>query len=283
MTEHNRREEYWKFYDHAVVAETAHLRRTLIRLIREKSCLRSEGSNRGRHPIHSKEKLDFACLWMMADNQTYRKTESGMGEMRTPWDGEPVPDHTTLVRHMQTIPPNGWTKYWPQTARRCLVETGGADAPLGADSSGTETTRCEDVERPDKDARGFIGKPRKVSAGSMPYRGRPGAADHAGRGGRAGRPQRCQHAGARAGGDMRRHGFGSAGRLSRADRGYDAEYGSWLIFWMGMIHSGTGQRRGAANRAAPNRRRAAGLFDRDEHRLRALIEGVSGAEMAGGA
>ena len=28
---------------------------------------------------------------MMADNQTYRKTESDMGEMHTPWDGEPAP------------------------------------------------------------------------------------------------------------------------------------------------------------------------------------------------
>ena len=35
MIEHNRREEYWKFYDHAVVDEPAHLRRTLIRLVRE--------------------------------------------------------------------------------------------------------------------------------------------------------------------------------------------------------------------------------------------------------
>ena len=46
MTGHNRREEYWRFYDHAVVAEAAHLRRTLIRLIRERLCLRSEGGNR---------------------------------------------------------------------------------------------------------------------------------------------------------------------------------------------------------------------------------------------
>ena len=57
--------------------------------------------------------------------------------------------------------PNGWTRYWPQTARRCLAETGGAGAPLGADSSGTETARYEDVERPDKDAREFAEKPPK--------------------------------------------------------------------------------------------------------------------------
>ena len=106
MTKHNRREEYWRFYDHAVVAEAGHLRRTLIRLIRESPCPRSEGSSRGRPPIHSKEKLDFACLWMMmAYNQTYRVTESDLEEIRTIfWDGEPVPDHTTPVKHMQTLP-----------------------------------------------------------------------------------------------------------------------------------------------------------------------------------
>ena len=89
-----------------VVAETAHLRRTLIPLVREKPCPRSEGSNRGRPPVPSKEKLDFACLWMMmmADNQTYRKTESDMGEMCAIRDGEPVPDHTAPVRHMLAIP-----------------------------------------------------------------------------------------------------------------------------------------------------------------------------------
>ena len=51
---------------------------------------------------------------------------------------------------------------WPQTVRRCLAEADGADAPLGADSSGAETTRYEDAERPDKDARDFTEKPQKV-------------------------------------------------------------------------------------------------------------------------
>ena len=84
------------------------MRRTLIRPVRKKPRPRSEGSSRGRPPVHSKEKLYFACLWVMADNQTYRKTESDLGGMRTPRDGEPAPDHTTPVRHMQTIP-SEWT------------------------------------------------------------------------------------------------------------------------------------------------------------------------------
>ena len=79
MTEHNRREGYWRFYDH-VVAEVPRLRRALIRLVLEKPCPRWNGGNRGRPPVYFK-KHDFACLWMvMADNQTYRQTESDMGE-----------------------------------------------------------------------------------------------------------------------------------------------------------------------------------------------------------
>ena len=61
-------------------------------MVREKPRPRSEDSNRGRPPVHTKEKPDFACLWtmmmiMMAYNQTCRKTESDMGEMRTTRDG----------------------------------------------------------------------------------------------------------------------------------------------------------------------------------------------------
>ena len=48
------------------------------------------------------------------------------------------------------------------TARRCLAEVGEADAQLGTDSSAAETTRYEQAKRPDKDARGFVEKPRKV-------------------------------------------------------------------------------------------------------------------------
>ena len=41
-------------------------------VIREIPCPREKKYGRGRPPIHSKPKLDFACLLMMADNNTYR-------------------------------------------------------------------------------------------------------------------------------------------------------------------------------------------------------------------
>ena len=89
---------------------------------------------------------------MMADNGTYRDMESDLTIMRTRWDGEPVPDHTTLARHMQTIPIEWMESILAETARLCLKEANGASGSLGADSSGVETTRYEDVQRPNKNA-----------------------------------------------------------------------------------------------------------------------------------
>ena len=57
-----------------------------------------------------------------------------------------------------------------------------------------------------------------------------------------------------------RRKFEFAGRLFHADRGHGADCNYWIIFWTGMIPN-IKQRRGAANRAAPNRRKAARMFD----------------------
>ena len=60
----------------------------------------------GPAPDSFQAKLDFVCLLMMADNNTYRGIESDLRDMLTPWNNEPAPDHTTPVRHIQTIPGN---------------------------------------------------------------------------------------------------------------------------------------------------------------------------------
>ena len=156
MSEHNRREGYWQYYELAKEVEAPSLKRTLIEIIRENPCPRRENGNRGRPPVHSKEKLDFACLLMMAGNNTYRGVESDLRGMRTPWDNEPVPDHTTLVRHLQTIPADWLDLIVAETARRCIKEADEATGPLGADSSAAETTRYEYVERPNREERDFV-------------------------------------------------------------------------------------------------------------------------------
>ena len=132
------------------------MKSTLIEVIRDNPCPRSKDSNRGRPPIHSKGKLDFACLLMIARQKTYRGMKSNMRDMRTPWDSEPVPDHTTLVRHLQTIPKDWLDRILAETARRCIIAAGRATGPLGADSNGVETTRYEAVTRPNKKERDFV-------------------------------------------------------------------------------------------------------------------------------
>ena len=61
-----------------------------------------------------------------------------------------------MARHLQTIP-HGWlTAMLTRTARLCMAEADGATGPLGADSSGVETTRYGTVVRPLKREKDFV-------------------------------------------------------------------------------------------------------------------------------
>ena len=275
MGEHNRREGYWQYYELAKEVETSHLKRTLIEVIRENPYPRQENGNRGRPPVHSKEKLDFACLLMMADNNTYRGVESDLRGMRTPLDNEPVPDHTTLVRHLQTIPADWLDLIVAETARRCIKEADEATGPLGADSSAAETTRHEYVERPNREERDFIETRQKtywkyhitailglqivLAAFTTP--------------GNINDTTMLPVMLA----EIRRRGFDFAENFFDGDKGYDSDYNCELLFWMGMIPN-IRQRKDAVNRGKSYRRKAAGMFSDSEYRKRSLIEGIFGAK-----
>ena len=82
---------------------------------------------------------------------------SDLSAIRIPrWTGEPIPDHTTMARHPQTIPCGWLTAMLARTAKMCMTQEGGATGPLGADSSGVETTRYETVVRPLKRERALV-------------------------------------------------------------------------------------------------------------------------------
>ena len=275
MSEHNRRERYWQYYELAREAKASHMRKTLIGVVRDMPCPRPDVGGRGRPPIHSKEKMDFACLLMMADNNTYRGIESDLREMRTPWDGEPIPDHTTLVRHLQGIPGNWMDAVLAETARRCIGEAGGATRPLGADSSEVETTRYETVKRPSRKERGFVETRKKIYwkyhvAAVLGLQvvlsalGTPGNVNDV-----TALPVLTA--------EIRRRGFDFAGHFFDADRGYDSDSNCADLFLMGMTPN-IKQRMDAVNRGKPSRKKAASLFDGEEYKKRALIEGIFGAE-----
>ena len=100
---------------------------------------------------------------MVAWHKTSRDMESDLSVINMPWwAGEPVPDHTTIARHPQTIP-HGWlTAMLARAARLCMVEAGGATGPPGADSSGVETTRCGTIVRPLKREKDFVETAQKA-------------------------------------------------------------------------------------------------------------------------
>ena len=275
MTGHNRRKGYWQYYEKANESEQAHMKETLIDVIREIPCPREKKDDRGRPPVHSKQKLDFACLMMMADNNTYRGIKSDLQDMQTPWNNEPIPDHTWLVRHMQTIPNDWLDLILAETARRCIDGAGGATGPLGADSSAAETTRYADVERPDANKRDFVEKPQRIY---WKYHitailglqiilaafATPGSVSDM-----TMLPAMLA--------EIKRRGFDFAGCVFDCDKGYDSDYNCGLIFEMGMTPN-IKQRRNAVSRGKPHRKKAAGLFDGEEYKERSLIEGVFGAE-----
>ena len=252
--------------------------RTLIRLVQERPCPRPKKGERGRPPVHIREKLDFLLLLMMADDDTYRGIVADLKSMRRSWDDEPVPVRTTLVRHAQTVPEE-WLKHvLAETARLCLKEVGDATGPLAADSSGMETTRYGMAGRPNKKKRDFVMTRQKIY---WKYHiaailglyiilaavGTPGSVNDSIK-----LPTMLRK--------IRRHGFDVSGRFFNADRGYDSDDNCKELFWMGMIPN-IKQRKDAENRDKPNGRKAAEMFDGVVYHLRGMMYGVFGPKRPG--
>ena len=78
--------------------------------------------------------------------------------------------------------------------------------------------------------------------------------------------------------EIRRRGFDFAGRFFDVDGGYDSDCNCNCEepFWMDLIPS-IMQRKDVANRGKPSRKETR-LFNADEYRKRALIEGIFVAE-----
>ena len=109
------------------------MKETLLQVIHENPYPRPKDSGRGRPPEHSEDKMDFVCLLMMSDNSMFRCIEGDLKDMKILWK-ESVPVHTTLVRHIQTMPQDWVDLVLAETARRCTDAAGEAIGPLGADS-----------------------------------------------------------------------------------------------------------------------------------------------------
>ena len=135
---------------------------TVSDLVRGHPCPRREKSNQGRPPVYSKDNLDLICILMVAWHKTSCGMESDLSVIKLSWrNDEPVPDHTTISRHLQTIPYSWLTWMLAETAKLCMAAAGSATGPLGADSSEVGTTRYETVVRSLKRESGFVEMARK--------------------------------------------------------------------------------------------------------------------------
>ena len=250
---------------------------TISDLVRKYPCPRSDTSNRGRPNIHSKDKLDFICILMVAWHKTSRDMESDLSVIKLPkWTTEPIPDHTTISRHLQTISHDWLTRILAETSKLCIDEAAGATGPLGADSSGVETTRHEIVVRPLKSEKDFVEMERKkylkyhitailglqiilesdITPSNVPdVVMLPPMLDEIQR---QGLPDLLQDP-----------------LVFHADRGYDSNDNCRVLFEMGIIPN-IKQRNTSVNRGKPHRREAAKIFDEDGYNQRGMMYGMYG-------
>ena len=99
MGRHSRRQDCWRCYELTQESESAFVE-YFDRAFQNNPRLHRERGGRSRPPVHSKDNPGFACLLVILRQDTYHSMESGMRSVRTPWDGEPIPDHTALVRYL---------------------------------------------------------------------------------------------------------------------------------------------------------------------------------------
>lgn len=307
MTEHKRREGYWKYYEMARRTESDFVRQAVLQLIRDNPHpARTKETNRGRRPAHSSEKMDFLCIMKVVKNVSFRDIGDELGSMHGAWDGEPRPDHSWVTRHMQTIDIDWLDTILVETASLCLTElekSGGdpaldpnkevtvthesADisgrgptAPLGADSSGVETDRYEDAEVPSPKQQDFVETRTKTYlkyhitaiTGHQIVIGAYVTASNVSD--MVMLPEMIEQ--------IPRNYPQLVGRIVNADRGYDSDHNCEKTFESGMIPN-IKQRRPASgstrtNRGRPSRRKAAKIYDPQMYKQRSLIEGIFGAE-----
>ena len=275
MSEHARRPDYWTYYHLGHSSETSFMIETVSDLVRGHPCPRQEKSNRGRPPVHSKAKLDFICLLMVAWHKTSRDMESDLSVIKMPWTGEPIPDHTTISRHLQTIPHDWLAGMLARTARLCMDEAAGTTGPLGADSSGVETARYETITRPLKSERDFVRMAQKeylkyhitavlglqIILESEITSSRVGDITML--------PAML--------GEIKRQDLLPGPSIFHADRGYDSNHNCRILFEIGMIPN-IKQRNTGVSRHRSDRGRAARIFDEEAYHQRGMIEGVFGGE-----
>ena len=230
----------------------------------------------GKPPIHSKDKMYLICILMVAWHKTSRDMKGDLSVIKLPWwNGEPVPDHTTIARHLQTIPYDWLAGMLAETARLCMAEAAGATGPLGADSSGVETTRYETVVRPLKREKDFVEMARKkyLKYHITAVLGLQIILELETMSGNVNDVTMLPPMLA----EVKRHDLLPAPSVLHADRGYDSNHNCQMLFEMGITPN-VKQRTHSVNRGKPHRSREARTFNEEGYHQRGMIEGIFGGE-----
>ena len=274
---HKRRANYWNSYHRAHTTERDFRIKTIVSLVMKNPPPAKQGKGRrGRPRIHSVEKMTCVCAIMIFEGLTSRDAQNCVPGWNLPWH-EPVPNHSTIARFLETIPILWLERILTETARQCMEAAGVTEGILAADSTGVETDRYETAERPDKTRHEFAPKRIKrylkwhvtaiLGLQIIPS---------------------CRITSNRTTDTVvlkttlnRIAGIKRVfdGWVFDADKGYDSDSNCEALFALSMVPN-IKQRKNARSRGKKHRKKASGLFDAVLYKQRGMIEGIFGAEEA---
>jgi hypothetical protein len=149
MSDHNRRDSYWKYYHQAHTLEKDAIVNNIVAIVKENPPPAKKKSNRGRKPKHSWEKMVCIGILMVIFNLTYRKMQNEVPSLKLPWN-EPYPDHTWIAKTFKRIPLEYLEDILQKVAVMCINESAWKNDILATDSTGVETDIYDKKVRPVK-------------------------------------------------------------------------------------------------------------------------------------
>jgi len=275
MSEHNRRDGYWKYYHLAHTLEKDAIVSNIVSLVKENPPPARKKSNRGKKPVHSWEKMVCICILMVIFNLTYRDMQNEVPSLKLPWN-EPYPDHSWIAKTFKRIPLQYLESILHKTALMCIGESGWRKGMLATDSTGVETDVYEEKVKPVKRKSGKRFEKVRMRRflkwhiiAILDYMVILASGITSSR--------RHDSPVLRKVLESIRNTFVLHGSTMNADGAYDGEANYELLYNMNM-HPNIRQREGSMNKILRYRKKASKGFDEGVYHYRGLIEGIFGAE-----
>ncbi len=275
MSDHNRRDGYWKYYHLAHTLEKGVIVSNIVDLVKENPPAVRKKSTRGRKPVHSWEKMVCICILMVIFNLTYRKMQNEVPLLSLPWN-EPYPDHTWIARKFKRIPLEYLESILQKVAVMCIKESGWRNGMLATDSTGVETDVYDKKVKPVKRKSGKRFEEVRIKRflkwhviAVLDYMVILASTITSSR--------THDSPVLRTMLKSVKGIFDLHSSMMNADGAYDGEANYELLYSMN-IHPNIRQREGSVNKILRYRKKASKEFDVGVYHYRGLIEGIFGAE-----